>query len=341
METKDITYVIFGASGDLSRRYLMPALKNMNFEGDIIPMSRKDYGNFKNLVTSKDNGGEKIFHLAIPPEGVLAVIEMIYRDFGNEKVKIVLEKPFGVDYKSAQNLVRSIDKYFSEDQIYRVDHYLAKKSLAKISTEKWNKNNIESIDIIASEKIDIESRVNFYEQTGALKDFVQSHLLEMAALTLAGTFHTDDRHQALEKLAVVCNITERECVKRGQYAGYREEVGNQDSITETFVELNLASSDELWRGVNIRLATGKALEAKITQIKITYMNGDEKIFDIEHEKDAYESVLRGVISGSHDLFISNMEILETWRIIQAVQEAWSKDGADLIIYPKGSAISNI
>ena len=84
----------------------------------------------------------------------------------------MLEKPFGNDLKSAQSLVQHIDKYFSEDQIYRVDHYLAKQSMQNVITEKWDRNNIASIEIIASEKIDIEGRVNFYEQTGALKDFL-------------------------------------------------------------------------------------------------------------------------------------------------------------------------
>src|SRR3989344_7299289 len=184
MENKKPTYIIFGASGDLSRRYLMPAVLSLKEVGEVdtlVPVSRKDYGNLKNLI--KENGA-KIFHLAVPPEAVSDVVKIISDNFGKKAIKIMLEKPFGNDLKSAQSLIQHIDKYFSEDQIYRVDHYLAKESLQNVITEKWDKNNIASIEIIASEKIDIEGRVNFYEQTGALKDFVQSHLLEMAAVVL-------------------------------------------------------------------------------------------------------------------------------------------------------------
>ena len=116
MENKP-TYIIFGASGDLSKRYLMPALSNMKYEGTIVPISRKDYGNLRNLIKED---GEKIFNLAIPPQSVAEVIEIISNNFGKDNIKIMLEKPFGNDLKSAQDLIGHINKYFSEDQIYRV-----------------------------------------------------------------------------------------------------------------------------------------------------------------------------------------------------------------------------
>src|SRR3989339_413693 len=276
MENNKTTYVIFGASGDLSRRYLKPALKNMKYGGTIVPVSRKDYGNLKNLI--RENG-EKIFHLAIPPEAVPDAIKVISHNFGKDGIKIMLEKPFGNDLKSAQNLVQYIDKYFSEYQIYRVDHYLAKQSMQNVITEKWARNNIASIEIIASEKIDIEGRVNFYEQTGALKDFVQSHLVEMISVVLVLSFDIVRREEALQNLGIICDVSKHECVKRGQYEGYREEVGNKDSMIETFVSINLVSKESAWRGVSITLSTGKAFDKKLTQIKIKYKDGNEKIFN--------------------------------------------------------------
>ena len=339
-----ITYIIFGASGDLSRRYLMPAIRNiqnMNYESTVVLISRKDYGNLKNLIKES---GEKIFHLAIPPEAVSDAIKIISDNFGNDKeskLKIMLEKPFGNDLKSAQDLVQYIDKYFSEHQIFRVDHYLAKESLQKVITEKWDRNNIASIEIIASEKIDIEGRVNFYEQTGALKDFVQSHLIEMAAVILSGSFDVVRREEALKSLEIVCDIRKHECVKRGQYEGYREEVNNLDSITETFVSINLVSNEPAWRGVAIVLSTGKALEKKLTQIKIRYKDNSEKIFNIEHEPEAYKRVILATISGNHNLFISSNEVIESWRILDAIQKTWEKNEDDLKIYKKGSTIEEI
>lgn len=350
MEYNKATYIIFGASGDLSKRYLLPAIGNMQntgYGGIVVLISRKDYKNLKNLIK---NDGEKIFHLAIPPEAVPEAVLLVSENFGkenqenNDNIKILLEKPFGKDLKSAQGLVTHIDKYFSEDQIYRVDHYLAKKSVQKIIETDWDKNNIASIEIIASEKIGIEGRVNFYEQTGALQDFVQSHLLELAAITLMKT-GTEDmsgrRYEALKNLEVVCDITKNECVKRGQYQGYREEVDNPESMTETFVSINMISNDPIWRGVPITLTTGKALKEKITEVRIRYKDGKDLIFNIDHEPDAYERVLSAAMSGNRDLFISGPEVLESWRILDSIQQAWAESKDDLIIYKKGSEVEKI
>ncbi len=338
MNNNITTFVIFGASGDLSKRYLLPALQNMNFPGDVVPISRKDYGNFKNLIP-KD--GKKIFHLAVPPEAVPDVVKIISDNFGRDKIKIMLEKPFGRDLESARSLIEHIDKYFSENQIYRVDHYLAKQSIDRVVAEDWEKSGISKIEIIASEKIDIEGRINFYEQAGALKDFLQSHLLEMLAVVLAQSFDEVCRYDALKNLQIVCDLKKHECVKRGQYEGYREEVGNQESMTETFVSVNLVSDDPVWRGVSMVLSTGKAFSEKFTEIRIEYKDGSKKVFNIEHEPDAYGRVIRAVLEGNHDLFISSAEILETWRILDNVQQTWKEAKSDLIIYKKGSAIEEI
>lgn len=349
MENKKTTYVIFGASGDLSKRYLLPALKNlqsMNYVDAVIPISRKDYGNLKKLIPHEGDlpagEAEKIFHLAIPPEAVTDVVKLIYDNFGKNDIKIMLEKPFGRDLRSAQSLVEHIDRYFSENQIYRIDHYLAKRSMQDVVNGDWDKDNVAKIEIIAGEKIGIEGRVNFYEQTGALKDFLQSHLLEMAAVALAGSFETAKRYEALRNLKIVCDVKDSKCVKRGQYEGYRMEVDNPQSMTETFVSVNLASKDKAWNGVSVTLSTGKAFSQKETQIIIKYKNGGEKIFNIEHESDAYERVIKSAIDGKRDLFISSGEILETWRILDNLQEEWKKsDGKDMIIYKKGSEMRDV
>lgn len=347
-KNKKINYVIFGASGDLSKRYLLPALKKMedeNYIDNVILISRKDYDNLKNLIPSERDlsagKAEKIFHLAIPPEAVSRVVKLIYDNFGKDDVKIMLEKPFGRDLESAQSLVEHIDQYFSEHQIYRVDHYLAKHSMQNVVNEDWDTNNVAGIEIMASEKIDIEGRVHFYEQTGALKDFVQSHLLIMAAVTLSKSFKMEDRYYALKNLEIVCDVKEHQCVKRGQYLGYKEEVNNRESKTETFVSINMVSKDKIWQGVPITLTTGKALSKKETQIIIKYKDGTEKIFNIEHEADAYERVIKATIFGKQDLFISSGEILETWRILDNLQQSWKENEGDLIIYKKGSTVLEV
>jgi len=344
MKNNTATFIIFGASGDLSKRYILPALENMDFPGEIVPISRKDYGNLKNLIP-KDGDlpaqAGRIFHLAVPPEAVPNVVKLISDNFGKDKIKIMLEKPFGRDLESARSLIEHIDKYFSEDQIYRIDHYLVKQSMQKVITEDWKKSKIAKIEIVASEKIDIEGRVNFYEQTGALKDFLQSHLLEMLAVLLANSFDSVLRSDALKNLQIVCDLTKHECVKRGQYERYRKEVGNEESMTETFVSVNLISNDSVWQGVPIVLSTGKAFSEKFTEIRIQYKDGSKKVFNIEHEPDAYGRVIQAVLEGNHDLFISSDEILETWRILDAVQQTWKNSRDNLIIYKKGSAIEDV
>jgi len=344
MKNKTTTFVIFGASGDLAKRYIVPALQKMDFPGKIVPISRKDYGNLKNLIGEDGDlpAGKagKIFHLAVPPEAVPDAVKLISDNFGRDKIKIMLEKPFGRDLESARSLIEHIDKYFSEDQIYRVDHYLAKRSMERVIEEEWEKKGIARIEIIASEKIDIEGRVNFYEQTGALKDFLQSHLLEMLAVLLSQSFDEVRRYDVLKNLQIVCDLTKHECVKRGQYKGYREEVGNRESMTETFVSVNLVSNDPIWRGVSIVLSTGKAFSEKFTEIRIKYKDGSKKVFSILHEPDAYGRVIRAVLEGNHDLFISSKEILETWRILDAIEQTW-KETKDLVIYEKGSRMEEV
>ncbi|MFA5999937.1 MAG: hypothetical protein WC783_03085 [Candidatus Paceibacterota bacterium] len=327
-EYKNLTFVLFGARGDLSKRYLLPALKNLGINPILI--SRNDYPNLNKIIPK---GGEIIFHLAIPPEGVFDAIKLISENFRKENIKILLEKPFGKDLESAKNLALQIDEYFDPLQIYRVDHYLTKKSLQNLNGPK---ENIKALEIIASEKLDIEGRANFYEQTGALRDFVQSHMLEMTAIALAGSFDLQKRYEVLKALSVVCDISKNECVKRGQYEGYREEVGNPRSTTETFVSINLVMGD-----IAITLTTGKALNEKNTQIIFKYKNGGEEIFNIEHEIGAYEKVIEAAIKCEHNFFISEEEVLETWRILDSIQQSWKDSTKDLVIYPKGSTITDV
>ena len=163
----------------------------------------------------------------------------------------------------------------------------------------------------------------------------------MAAVVLSGSLDGALRYEALKNLAIICDIRKHECVKRGQYQGYREEVNNPKSIKETFVSINMVSNDKIWRGVPIVLSTGKALSQKLTQIIIKYKDGNKKIFNIEHEPDAYERVIKAAVAGNHDLFISSAEVLETWRILDAIQETWENSKNDLVIYPKGSTIDEV
>lgn len=231
---------------------------------------------------------QRLFYLSIPPQVSRPIIEFLGTS-GLSKAphtKLLLEKPFGVDIDSASELVTYIERFFDEEQVYRIDHYLAKETAQNLIVFRdgnslfkrtWNNEFIESIEIIASESIGIEGRSVFYEQTGALRDLVQSHLLQLAALTLMGTAWTgklDDvplrRYEALKQLTALVNYGGKNALKRGQYKGYANEVKNPGSTVETFVSLTLQSADPRWIGVPITLTTGKALHKKYTEIRITY-----------------------------------------------------------------------
>lgn len=332
---------------------------------------------------------QKLFYLSVPPQISLPIVELLGESgiAAAPHTKLLLEKPFGVDLVSAQELIAQAKSHFAENQIYRIDHYLAKEMTQNLVVfrEKnslfrrtWNTNFIESIDILATEKIGIEGRATFYEQTGALRDLIQSHLLQLAALVLADlTFEKDRdipqaRLKALRQISTPQNI--RRHVIRGQYKGYRDEVGTPHSTVETFVSLTLTSKDPRWQNVPIQLTTGKALGGKTTEIRINYRQDSadesnvlilriqpnegieielwakEPGYDNELQKvplkfaydtdttllpEAYERVFMDAIRSDHDLFTTSDEVLETWRILDPIQKAWEMDSSDLLYYEPG------
>lgn len=311
--------VILGVSGDLSRRKLLPALSEICAGSDIraglsvlgvsrravdldsvlppnsaslrqrFELLRMDYTlaeEYEKLAVALDKKPAKqvIFYFAVPPEAVLPIVRQLGEaGLNTAKYKLLMEKPFGVDFDSAEALISETDKYFKEEQVYRIDHYLAKEPVQNIAVflgsnvlfrDLWSNRFIEKIEIVVEESIKIEGRGDFYEQTGALRDIVQSHLLQLAALTLMKpcpdvfdfSMVRRRRLEALQSLSVDMELP----VIKAQYQGYTEEVGKRDSITETFVSLTVKSSDPAWRGVPIQLATGKALAEKLTEVRVYF-----------------------------------------------------------------------
>ncbi len=400
---KSTTLIIFGITGDLATRKLLPAINEI-LKKEILPehfkivgISRKknvDVGKLlrniedqekirehlsifsisseedseydrldKYLTEIESNNAEglqRLFYLAVPPQALLEIVSKLGFSGISKKVetKIMLEKPFGVDLESARGLSKEIGTYFKESQVYRIDHYLAKEMAQNIIVFRndnslfkhtWNNNFIEKIEIIASETIGIEGRTKFYEETGAFRDLIVSHLFEFVAITLMDIRDEESNMQkmrlgALKNLHLKSAGNIYEVVKRGQYRKYRDEVGNSESTTETYVNLSLESSDKRWQGVPIRLVTGKCLKEKITQIKIYKKDKtaepSEIIFDyLKSGGDAnedYKRILHDAINDNHDLFISNDEVVESWRIVAPIQEAWKKSSDDLFIYEEGS-----
>jgi len=244
------------------------------------------------LAASFGGRTQRLFYLSVPAQSSLPIVEHLgAAGLSSGSAKLLPEKPFGSDLPSAKELITQIERHFAESRVYRIDHYLAKDMAQNILVFRagnsllkhtWNKDFIERIEITAAEKIDIEGRATFYERTGALRDFVQSHLLQLAALTLMELPPNLDnwkivpryRLAALESLMPPRGNDLDQHVTRGQYKGYADAVDNPDTQTETFVSLTLFSKDPRWQGVPIVLTTGKALHAKYTEICIHYRQDD-------------------------------------------------------------------
>jgi glucose-6-phosphate 1-dehydrogenase len=320
------------------------------FSMDMTDLSAYEKLSEKMLEVEKDFGelAQRLYYLSVPAQASQNVIEMLGKS-ALAKVpdtKLMIEKPFGSDYASAQELIEHISEYFSDEQIYRIDHFLAKGIAEEIIAakdsdselhKKIQSGKVQKITVLASEKIGVEGRGNFYEQTGALRDLIQSHLLQLAALTIMKTAASDRggnemglqerRLAALKLLSIPTDKPIDAYVTRGQYEGYREEVKNPDSMVETYVSITLNSSESNLAGVPIVLTTGKNLAEKKTEVRI-----DDIVFEEKGAYDAYEKVFLNAIKGDTALFVSSEEVLECWRILRPVQVFWNTTNADLQIY---------
>lgn len=266
----------------------------------MFQMNLEDHSDYVRLSQHLDQldsqlgaAAQRLFYLSVPPQVSTPIVECL-GDSGlaaHPGTKLLLEKPFGTDLESATDLSAHINKHFKPKQVYRIDHYLAKEMAQNLIVfregnplfrQTWNKDFIQQITVLASEQIGIENRAIFYEQTGALRDLIQSHLLQLAALVLMEVPHPSQPHYtvpgrrlaALKHLHVPEGQPVTQYAVRGQYQGYRDEVANPQSAVETFASLTLESSDPTWAGVPIVLVTGKSLAAKTTEIRITYKHDE-------------------------------------------------------------------
>jgi len=342
----DTVLVIFGITGDLARRKLLPALYHLAEEAmlpatfhitgisrqstsvadilalikartgkdestapavfarlekmlSIVHMNIGDPTDYDRLSAElgriEENAGRamnRLFYLAIPASlfdtvtARLAEKDFNVHEKGNRECRFLIEKPFGFDLASAKELIAGLASRFDESQIYRIDHYLAKETAQNILAFRfenplfcgtWNRNHISHIMITAVESIGIEGRTAFYENMGAMRDLVQSHLLQLLALVTMNkpaSMSSDDIHRQKEILLAHIRPPDRALMERdtvrAQYASYREEAGNPDSLTETYAALRLSIDTEEWRGVPVFIRTGKALREKITEITLVF-----------------------------------------------------------------------
>lgn len=345
--------VAFGATGDLMKKKIIPALFHLFIKGEIPKMfrvvgfSRREMsdGDFqkyakeilenhfgkkadegvlnsflsffryqKGQFQGKENYdglqktlsgldaewgvcANKLFYLAVAPEFYETIFKELSqsglakpcsgKDEEDGWVRIIVEKPFGQDLKTAEALDELLGKLFKETQIYRIDHYLAKEMLQNILNFRfannlfefgWGNKTIENIDIRLHEKIGVEKRGAFYDGVGALRDVGQNHLLQMLALATMdnpASFDAESirskRAEILEALEILSKEEIKTATFRAQYEGYKEIAGvAPDSQTETYFRVRASLSSPRWRGVPITMDGGKRLGEPLKEIVITF-----------------------------------------------------------------------
>lgn len=344
---RPLLLVIFGITGDLAKRKLLPALYHLFEQGElpsltrIIGVSRQPveteqlleatfgqnkpknlagfrkflqihqldmsdrnaYVNFatelKNISSNLGLDVNRIYYLSIPAQAFVDVVEHLGQTghserFSNESSlpKILVEKPFGYNSRSAHQLITATEKYYREEQVYRIDHYLAKETAQNILVFRfnnplfqsvWNSKYIDKIIVSAYESIGVEGRANFYEQTGALRDLIQSHLLQLLALVTMEEPKTLDsagiHRSKVRLLESIETITENDVPTmafRGQYEGYRQEVNNPKSNIETFARLRLIIDNAQWRKTEVIVESGKSLHERNSTIQVHFSGDSEK-----------------------------------------------------------------
>ena len=242
-------------------------------------------------------GGEvrRLYHLAVPPNAVLALVEMLGSCGLNKNARIICEKPFGVDLASAQELNSVITANFDETQVFRIDHFLGKESIDNILALRfanrmfeplWNRDHVCFVQIDVPEMLSIENRGAFYEETGAFRDMVVSHLFQVLgfiAMEQPTSLEASPLRNEVHKVFETLRPIDPKHVVRGQYKGYRQEKGvAADSQTETFVALRAEVDNTRWKGVPFYLRTGKCLAQSRQVITIGFDEPVMRLFPKSH-----------------------------------------------------------
>jgi glucose-6-phosphate 1-dehydrogenase len=361
--------VIFGATGDLTHRKLIPALYNLVADGELPPAvavvgvarrDKNDEGFRKELEESvrkfsrqkvrddiwktfsqsisyhrtefhdlkgyealavrlqqidKERGtrGNRLFYLAVAPEqfdDIVANIKSVELNRAPEGswARVIVEKPFGTDLASARELNRIVSHSFAEDQTYRIDHFLGKETAQNILVLRfanaifeplWNTRYIDHVQITAGETLGVEGRAGYYDKSGALRDMVQNHLLQLLCLIameaptdLAADSIRDEKVKVVRSLRRMAGDAVIENVVRGQYsegaingkpvAAYRKEQGvDPKSTIETYVALRLRIDDWRWADVPVYLRVGKRLPKSGTEISVHFKKAPPVLFNKE------------------------------------------------------------
>ena len=367
-KTENQILVIFGASGDLTARKLVPALFNLCVDGQlpdnfvVLGASRSNLSDedFRNRVVTQSKylknrlgeldadtldqftnnfcyhdlggqydtsyqtlkerietlskehniGGNTIYYLSTPP----TIFEPIAKNLAgaglnkqeNGWTRLIVEKPFGYSSETAKNLNKGLQKYFDEQQIYRIDHYLGKETVQNLLVTRfansifeplWNRNYIHHVEITNAESVGVEKRGGYYDKSGALRDMFQNHLLQIVSLIVMEPPISDkpedirnEKVKALKSLRIMKDVADLKAnTIRGQYtssviegktlSGYREEEGvDPNSFTETYAAIKFYVDNWRWQDVPFYVRTAKRMPTKVTEVVIHFKKPHHQLF---------------------------------------------------------------
>ena len=355
----DFDLVIFGATGDLAHRKILPGLYRRFLAGQMPPGARI-IGAARSDLTDQDFRAEarkaiaefapkadhgqidafldRLHYVAIDATGTggwdrlkglmrgdvvrafyFSVAPSLFGDLAqrlseygiaDENSRIVVEKPFGRDLATARALNETLARHFSEGQIYRIDHYLGKETVQNLMAVRfanilfeplWNAQFVDHVQITVSETVGVGGRGGYYDSSGAMRDMVQNHMMQLLCLTaMEPPYHFDPDAVRDEKLKVIRAlepVAPAEIV-RGQYQaeggqpGYLEDAENPASRTESYVALKVRISNWRWQGTPFYLRTGKRLRAQASEIVITFKEPPHSIFDESSQQKPNQLVIK-------------------------------------------------